>query len=130
VARPGLFSNGNPLPDDRQAYLEPSVAEGMPLLIGRDPRTITVEQLNALGHEKQPLLRVIRTNCIECCGGNEAEVRRCRLHWCPLWPYRMATNPFTSRGGNPAALQHINASRLEARNKRAEIPEGAPKVVE
>ena len=96
MPRPGLFSNDNPRPDYPEAYLEPSVVEGMPLLIGRDPRTITVEQFNALGHEKQPLLRVIRTNCIECVGGSEAEVRRCRLLHCPFWPYRMACNPFAA----------------------------------
>jgi hypothetical protein len=62
MPRPGLFSNDNPRPDYPEAYLEPSVVEGMPLLIGRDPRTITVEQFSALGHEKQPLLRVIRTS--------------------------------------------------------------------
>jgi hypothetical protein len=31
-------------------------------------------ELGALGHTKQPLLRIIRTDCIECCGGSEAEV--------------------------------------------------------
>ena len=119
---------GNPLTDDPQAYLEPSVVEGMPMLIGRDPRTITVEQLNALGHEKQPLLRVIRTNCVECVGGNEAEVRRCRLLHCPFWPYRMASNPFAAPRSE-AQLAHAKnraaalrkASRLEHEN-----PEGSP----
>ena len=33
-------------------------------------------------------------NCIECVGGSEAEVRRCRLLHCPFWPYRLASNPF------------------------------------
>jgi hypothetical protein len=47
-------------------------------------------------HTKQPLLRVIRTNCVECCAGNEAEVRRCGMHWCPFWPYRMGSNPFAA----------------------------------
>jgi len=70
------------------------VVEGIPLLIGRDPRTIPIEQLKALGHEKHPLLRVIRTNCVACVGGSEAEVRRCRLLHCPFWPYRMGRNPF------------------------------------
>jgi hypothetical protein len=37
---------------------------------------------------------VTRTHCIECCAGNEAEVRRCGMDWCPFWPYRMASNPF------------------------------------
>jgi len=40
MPRPGLYSNGNPLPDDPQAYLEPSVVEQLLTLIGRDPRTV------------------------------------------------------------------------------------------
>jgi hypothetical protein len=96
MPQPGLYSNGNPRPDYPEAYLEPAVVEQLPTLIGRDPRQMTVAELNALGHEKQPLLRVIRLNCVECCGGAEAEVRRCRMHWCPFWPYRMATNPFAA----------------------------------
>jgi len=51
------------------AHLEPAVVEQLLALIGRDPRQMTVPELNALGHEKQPLLQVIRTNCIECVGG-------------------------------------------------------------
>jgi hypothetical protein len=40
---------------------------------------------------------VIRINCIVCCAGTEAEVRRCGMHWCRFWPYRMASNPFIAR---------------------------------
>jgi hypothetical protein len=25
-----------------------------------------------------------------------AEVRRCSMHWCSFWPYRMASNPFAA----------------------------------
>ena len=95
------------------AHLEPAVVEQLLALIGRDPRQMTVPELNALGHEKQPLLRVIRSNCIECCDGSEAEVRRCRMHWCPFWPYRMASNPF-------AALRS-EAQLAHARNRGAAL---------
>jgi hypothetical protein len=96
MARPGLFPNGNPRPDI-EAHLEPAIVEQLPTLIGRDPRRMSAAELTGLGHAKLPLLRVIRINCIECCGGSEAEVRRCRMFWCPFWPYRMATNPFVKR---------------------------------
>jgi hypothetical protein len=67
--------------------------EGVEQRIGRDPRKMQIADLRALGHGGV-LLRAVRENCIECCGGNEAEVRRCRLVWCPMWPYRMGSNPF------------------------------------
>lgn len=75
-------------------HTEPAVVEGEDTEIGRDPRQMTVAEFNALGHVKRPLLDAIRQNCIECCGGNSAEVRRCRAFTCPMWPYRMRTNPF------------------------------------
>jgi len=33
--------------------------------------------------------KAIRLKCIDCCGGNMAEVRRCPVENCPLWRYRM-----------------------------------------
>ncbi len=76
------------------AHLEPGVVEGDPGLVGRDPRRMTEQDLAALGHHRRPLLRAIPANCIACAGGNDAEVRRCRLVACDMWPFRMGTNPF------------------------------------
>jgi hypothetical protein len=61
MVRPGLFPNGNPRAD-YAAHLEPAVVEQLPVMLGRDPGRLTVGQLEAMGHTKQPLLRVIRTN--------------------------------------------------------------------
>ena len=33
--------------------------------------------------------KAIRLKCLDCCGGNHAEVRRCPVTQCPLWRYRM-----------------------------------------
>lgn len=33
--------------------------------------------------------KAIRLKCLDCCCGNGAEVRRCELRKCPLWPFRM-----------------------------------------
>ena len=125
MARPGPYSNGNPRPDIR-AHLKPAGVEGLDALIGRDPRQMTVAELNGIGHEKTPLLRVIRTNCVECVGGSEAEVRRCRISWCPFWPYRMASNPFAApkTEAQLAAFRNRHATVPEARSLKAEIPEG------
>jgi hypothetical protein len=48
-------------------------------------------------HVKRPLLKVIRSFCLDCMGGNRAEVRRCTSTRCDLYPYRMGTNPFHKR---------------------------------
>lgn len=33
--------------------------------------------------------KAIRMKCLDCCGGNTAEVRKCTAKDCPLWIYRM-----------------------------------------
>jgi hypothetical protein len=53
----------------------------------------------ASGHAKRPLLKVIREKCIDCSGGSLAQVRRCPVQRCALWPYRMGRNPFSQRRG-------------------------------
>lgn len=35
--------------------------------------------------------KAIRLKCLDCCGGNNAEVRRCPVTCCPLWRYRMGS---------------------------------------
>lgn len=33
--------------------------------------------------------KAIRLKCIDCCGGNMAEVRKCPAEKCSLWRFRM-----------------------------------------
>lgn len=35
--------------------------------------------------------KAIRLKCLDCCGGNSAEVRRCPSENCPLWRYRLGS---------------------------------------
>lgn len=37
--------------------------------------------------------RAIRDKCMDCCAGNDAEVRKCELVECPLFPYRFGCSP-------------------------------------
>ena len=74
-------------------------------LIGRDPREISVAELNQFGHHKKPILQAIRERCLDCCVNQPGEVRKCVSVKCASWPYRMATNPFTEIKGNADALK-------------------------
>lgn len=38
-------------------------------------------------------IKAIRARCLDCCGGQKAEVRLCPSQKCPLWPYRMGRRP-------------------------------------
>jgi hypothetical protein len=62
------------------------------------------EILNQFNHEKMPILKVIRQNCIDCCGGatrGKESPAGCRSYTCLLWPYRLGTNPFNQRSCDP-----------------------------
>jgi hypothetical protein len=68
-------------------------------LEGRDPRDLGRAVLEAAGLSGGSLRKVIRAKCLDCCCNQQAEVGRCTAVACPLWPYRMGTNPFTNRHG-------------------------------
>ena len=38
-------------------------------------------------------LKAIREKCLDCWRKNAADIRKCGAVDCPLWPYRMGTNP-------------------------------------
>lgn len=79
---------------DRAIYLEPSPFEvDGGNLIGRDPRQLPLADLRRLKHPESPI-RAIRAKCLDCCGGNAAEARKCVSAQCPLWPLRMGQNVF------------------------------------
>jgi hypothetical protein len=95
-SKPSVFSQALPIAKRPSFYalakgdlikVEPGGFE-----IGRDPRKVPRETL-AKYHTPMPVLKAIRAKCIDCSGGNADEVRKCTALACPLWPFRMGTNP-------------------------------------
>lgn len=62
-------------------------------LIGRDPRTIAAPEFAAHLPDAEVGLRAIRAKCLACTGENAAEVRKCVVVACALWPLRMGSQP-------------------------------------
>lgn len=84
--------------DTMNALLEPSPYENdQGGLIGRDPRELTPSDFAAAGVALMPVMKAIRAYCIDCCGGQIAEVRKCVSMACPLWPMRMGNYPVRLR---------------------------------
>lgn len=42
---------------------------------------------------KKTPIKAIRAKCIECCNGQQKEVRECAIASCPLHEYRMGHRP-------------------------------------
>lgn len=86
--------------------------------IGRDPREMTQEEIQACGHEPMPVLAAIRARCLDCCGGQPSEVRKCTAVACALWPFRQNKNPWrTAREVSDEERQTI-AERFAAARAR------------
>jgi hypothetical protein len=80
--------NGLRGPDHRSAARGPLAALNSPLSGGFSKQnTLAVPE-----HVPSPL-RAIRAKCIDCSGGNMAEVRRCTVYRCAVYPFRMGRNP-------------------------------------
>jgi|SRR6516165_1495027 hypothetical protein len=71
---------------DERGYLE-----------GRDPRTMSPDELLAMGHVPMSPLEAIRARCLDCCAGSPREVGKCMALRCPSWPFRMGNHPYRKR---------------------------------
>ena len=78
-----------------QEYLEGAEDRAGGRLVGRDPRTLPIADLAALGHISP--IKAIRAKCIDCCCGQISEVRNCTAVNCPLWAFRMGKNVFRGK---------------------------------
>jgi len=87
--------------------------------VGRDPRTMSHDELRALGHQPMSPMKAIRTRCLDCCADQPGEVRKCTAVTCPSWPFRMGKNPWRAK---PSEARQEAARRLapQHRNQRQE----------
>ena len=85
------------------AHLKPYLAEAEPseggLQVGRDPRSISETDWRTAALPRRTLAAAARAKCLDCCGGQLREVRFCLALTCPLWPFRMGTDPFPRQEG-------------------------------
>ena len=84
------------------------------LAVGSDPRWLSRAELEALGHRRMSPLQAIRLRCLDCCGGQPGEVRKCTATGCPNWPFRMGKNPWR----RPASEAKREAGRRVAARMR------------
>jgi hypothetical protein len=105
----------------KATLLEPSPYEvDGGALIGRDPRSISVNEFHEAGIEGAAILAVLRAKCLDCVCHQPEEVRKCVSVTCPNWPYRMATNPFHKREiSDERRAELAERARTDLRRPRA-----------
>lgn len=63
-------------------------------------------------------MRAIREKCMDCCCGQVAMLRDCRITGCAIWPYRRGRNP--NRKGKPGtAMTDAHKRKLAEGRARA-----------
>ena len=87
--------------------------------VGRDPRSMSADELQQLGHARVSPLRALRLKCLDCCNGAAQEVRLCTAVDCPSWPFRMGRNPWRAPLGDAeqarrAAMMNRNRASASA----------------
>lgn len=83
---------------------------------GRDPKTLTRAELAAAGYVPMSPLKALRARCLDCCAGSAHEVRLCTAAACPLWPFRMGSNPWRAQPSSERREQgRALAAKMRAR---------------
>jgi len=104
---------------DENTYVRPSPnVSDKGNFTGLSPRFLSFNELDGLGHPKEPS-SAIRAKCLDCCCGSKGEVRKCVVFHCPLWPMRMGSNPFHAKSKHsqnkneaPAATNESGTSEI------------------
>ena len=100
--------------------------------VGRDPRRMSADELQKLGHARVSPLRALRMKCLDCCNDSAQEVRLCTAVDCPSWPFRMGRNPWRrkldqeERVALRARLVPDGASEPTASHKTGDQIEASP----
>lgn len=90
--------------------------------IGRDPRQMAPDDLEAIGHVRKPVLQALRERCLDCCVGSAQEVRLCVAVACAAWPFRMGTDPWRAKRVMTDEQRNRLAQRLKEGRKRVSLP--------
>ena len=64
---------------------------------GFSPRKYSSELLTKAGYSKTSPLEAIKAHCLECSGYSKFEALKCVSLECPLYLYRLGTNPWDIR---------------------------------
>ena len=65
-------------------------------------------------------LKAIRLKCLDCCADQQAEVRKCPIKDCTLWPYRMGHRPIDGEVSPDDAESEKNARLMGIFDTEAE----------
>ncbi len=100
-------------------HLEAAVTEDTPI----DPRDLSPDDLIARGYERGSRGDAIRAYCVNVCMcGSRNEVLMCANGGCPLWLYRMGTDPWREKKEVSDEARAAAAERFRAFREAKSAP--------
>jgi hypothetical protein len=122
-----LAIGAKPTATPKQAPRAGAVYDDRGYLEGRDPRTMSPEELVAVGHMQMSPLKAIRAHCLDCQAGSAQEVAKCMALRCPSWPFRMGSNPYRAPPSDDQrqAMQERGRRLAKANKTRPSNAEGS-----
>jgi hypothetical protein len=94
-----------------------------------EPAKAMKKDENKVFKELTPL-KAIREKCLDCCVGSRAEVRRCNITDCPVFPYRFGHNPNRSgigaQNGKFGKKAKLNSSFSKEKDQTDKLVNGKP----
>lgn len=79
-----------------------------------DPREMTPDDFLRLGVTRTSRGDAVRAMCLQCMGGSPREVLLCASANCPLWPFRMGTDPWREKREMSDEQRAASIERLAA----------------
>ena len=61
-------------------------------------------------------IKAIRAKCLDCCCGNQNEVKLCPINDCPLYPYRLGKNPYIKLSEEQKAARAARLGKISPRS--------------
>ena len=75
--------------------------------------------LHRCGLPRRSALAAMRLKCLDCCSEVASEVAKCAAVGCPLWPFRMGTDPYRRKvERSPEQRAELAARLARARSAR------------
>jgi hypothetical protein len=122
-----LAIGAQPTTTPKQAPRSGAIYDDRGYLEGRDPRTMSPDELVEMGHKPMSPLKALRARCLDCSAGSAQEVAKCMQLRCPSWPFRMGKNPHRKRPSDEQrqAMQERGRRVAKAKKSLASNTEGS-----
>ena len=122
-----LAVGAQPTPTPKQAPRLGAVYDERGYLEGRDPRTMSPEELRAMGHTPMSPTEALRARCLDCCAGSAQQVASA---WrCAAWLGRSGREKAHGENRLPTNSKRRCANAVAVSQRQTRVCRQTPKTM-